>query len=151
VDYDEEKIATANHCFSRNGNINFIYGDILDFQFEKYGGIIISDVLHYLQPDEQKMIMKQCIQSLDNGGVLIIRDGDREMEEKHRGTKLTELFSTRILNFNKTKSAGLSFIAGSAIKNIAEEHNMDFTRVDETRFTSNIVFVLKKKTLVSEI
>jgi 2-polyprenyl-3-methyl-5-hydroxy-6-metoxy-1,4-benzoquinol methylase len=149
IDYDEEKIATANHCFSKNENISFYYKDVLDFSFEKYKGIVISDVLHYLQPAEQKLVLERCIDNLLPGGVLIIRDGDRDMEEKHKGTKLTELFSTKILNFNKTKPTGLSFISGKEISDIAKEHNMEFSRIDETKYTSNVIFVLKK--VVNEI
>lgn len=145
IDYDEEKVATANHCFSKNEKINFYYRDVLDFSFEKYNGIVISDVLHYLQPAEQKIILERCIQNLLPRGILVIRDGDRDMKEKHKGTELTELFSTRILNFNKTKSTGLSFISGKEISDAAKEHNMDFSRIDETKYTSNVIFVLKKK------
>lgn len=144
IDYDEDKIATANHCFSKNEKIRFYYKDVLDFSFEKYNGIVISDVLHYLQPDEQNLILQRCIQSLLPGGVLVIRDGDSDMKTKHKGTQLTELFSTRILNFNKTKSAGLSFISGKKIRDTAKEHGMHFSRIDETKYTSNVIFVLKK-------
>jgi len=144
VDYDEEKIATANHCFSRNENINFVYQDITKFEFEKYEGIVISDVLHYLQPAEQMMVLEKCIHHLQPGGVLVIRDGDKDIVKKHRGTKITEFFSTKLLHFNKTKAEGLSFISGTTIKNIAGEHKMDFSYIDNTKFTSNVIFALKK-------
>jgi uncharacterized protein len=36
VDYDEQKIATANHCFSKNENIHFICADILQYALEQY-------------------------------------------------------------------------------------------------------------------
>lgn len=144
VDYDEEKIATANHCFSKNENLHFIYQDITKIGFEQYEGIVISDVLHYLQPAEQRMILEKCIQHLQPGGVLVVRDGDKDIAKKHRGTKLTEFFSTKLLHFNKTKAEGLSFISGTTIKSIAEENNMQFSYIDNTRFTSNVIFVLKK-------
>ena len=146
LDYDEEKIKTAERCFSKNERINFIHADILDFAFERYTGIIISDVLHYLQPKEQKLVIDRCIESLEPGGTLVIRDGDKELEERHKGTRLTEFFSTRVFGFNKTSHQGLSFLSGSFLRDVAEEHGMEFSRLDSTKHTSNIIFVLKKKT-----
>ena len=35
-------------------------------------------------------------------GIIIIREGDKDLAERHKGTKLTEFFSTRIIGFNKT-------------------------------------------------
>ena len=49
-DYDEEKIAVAEHCFSRNTNIHFVAKDVNDLQISAAEAIILSDTLHYLQP-----------------------------------------------------------------------------------------------------
>ncbi|MBS1609572.1 MAG: 1-acyl-sn-glycerol-3-phosphate acyltransferase, partial [Bacteroidetes bacterium] len=144
VDYDEEKIATASNCFSKNENLNFEYRDILGFQFEKYDAIIISDVLHYLQPNEQKIVIEKCIDSLKENGLLVIRDGDKDLAERHKGTKLTEFFSTRLFSFNKTSKQGLSFLSGTFIQEMADKNKMELSRIDNTKRTSNIIFVLKK-------
>ncbi|MBC7904254.1 MAG: class I SAM-dependent methyltransferase, partial [Gemmatimonadaceae bacterium] len=144
VDYDEQKIATANHSFSKNEHIRFIHSDLLSFDFETYDCIIMSDVLHYLQEDEQKKVVEKCIDSLHTGGILIIRDGNKDLEKRHKGTKLTELFSTRIFAFNKTSGKGLNFISASLIKGIASEKNVECVEMDNTKFTSNVVFIIKK-------
>ncbi|MBI3883410.1 MAG: 1-acyl-sn-glycerol-3-phosphate acyltransferase, partial [Sphingobacteriales bacterium] len=68
IDYDEEKIATANHCFSKDAAINFFYADVLEFEFETYDAIIICDMLHYLQPAQQKLVIEKCIRHLNTGG-----------------------------------------------------------------------------------
>ena len=46
IDYDEEKIDTANHCFSKTDSINFVHSDVMGFSFEKYDAIILADMLH---------------------------------------------------------------------------------------------------------
>lgn len=145
IDYDEEKIETANHCFSKNENINFIYTDVLKFEFENYDAIILSDMLHYLQPNEQKLIIERCIQHLSENGIIIIRDGNKDLEERHKGTKLTEYFSTKLIGFNKTSGKGLSFLSGKTIHEIATLHNMCCEEIDNTKRTSNVVFVLRKR------
>ncbi|MFT3750866.1 MAG: 1-acyl-sn-glycerol-3-phosphate acyltransferase [Agriterribacter sp.] len=145
VDYDEEKITVAQHCFSKDENIHFEYADVTKFVFEKYDGIIAADMLHYLQPEQQKQIIEKCIQALNPGGVLIIRDGDKDRAEKHKGTKLTEFFSTKLLQFNKTTDKGLSFLSGSMIYEIAAANGMHCREIDETKYTSNIIFVISNK------
>ena len=63
IDYDEEKIKTANHCFGKDENINFKFADVLNFPFEEYDGIIMADMLHYLQPVQQREVIEKCIRS----------------------------------------------------------------------------------------
>jgi len=143
IDYDEEKIETARHCFSRNESINFYYADITSFPFEKYDAIILADMLHYLQPAQQRIVIETCIQNLNPGGMIVIRDGNKDLAEKHKGTRLTEFFSTKFIGFNKTTSGGLSFLSGSLIKEIAASCNMSCVEINETKYTSNMIFVVK--------
>ncbi|MCH5600074.1 methyltransferase domain-containing protein [Niabella ginsengisoli] len=143
VDYDEEKIATAQHCFSKTDQLNFIHGDISKFPINRYDGIIISDVLHYLEPSAQKNVIENAIESLLPQGILIIRDGDADLKEKHKGTKLTELFSTKILSFNKTENE-LHFLSGKMIEDIASRKDLHLQRIDDTKYTSNVVWVMRK-------
>lgn len=143
IDYDEEKIETANHCFSKKDRINFVHSDVMGFVFEKYDAIILADMLHYLQPEEQKQLVEKCISNLNPGGMVVIRDGDKDKEEHHKRTKLTEFFSTRVLNFNKTKETGLSFLSGKMIRSIAAERKMSYKEMADSRLTSNTIFILK--------
>ncbi len=143
IDYDEDKIETANHCFSKNDKINFIAADVLEFRFEKYDAIILSDVLHYLKPEEQKLVMEKCFAHLNTDGVIVLRDGNADLKERHKGTRLTEFFSTKFFGFNKTTATGLSFLSGSSIKELAAMHNMKCKEIDQTKYTSNIIFVIK--------
>ncbi len=143
VDYDEDKINTAQHCFGRTEYVRFYQSDIEKFDFLQYNGIIISDVLHYLNPGLQKQVIQKAIERLLPGGVLIIRDGDADLKEKHEGTKLTELFSTKILSFNKTENE-LHFLSGKTIEAIAKEKEVSLQRIDHTKYTSNIVWVIRK-------
>lgn len=143
IDYDENKIDTANHCFNKNEMVNFVCADATGFTFEKYDGIVLSDTLHYLQPIQQKELIEKCIEYLNPGGKIIIREGNRELAERHKGTRLTEFFSTKFFGFNKTTEHGLSFVSGASIRKIAEEKNMTCSEIDNARYTSNMIFVVK--------
>jgi 2-polyprenyl-3-methyl-5-hydroxy-6-metoxy-1,4-benzoquinol methylase len=144
VDYDEDKITTANHCYLKNDKVNFEYADVVSYTFEQHDAFIISDVLHYLQPQEQEQLLQRCLQQLAPGGVIIVRDGDADMSKRHEGTRLTEFFSTRLLGFNKTKQQ-LSFFSGQHLKQLIEKMGASLEQIDNTKFTSNVIFVIKQK------
>jgi uncharacterized protein len=141
-DFDEEKIEVAEHCFSRNDRIRFIHAEACAAQFEPADGIILSDVLHYLEPEKQSLLIQQCIDRLRPGGVLLIRDGDKDLGQQHRWTRLTEFFSTRFSGFNKTGGKGLFYFSGSSVRQIAARNKMDCRIVGQSKYTSNLIFVL---------
>jgi 1-acyl-sn-glycerol-3-phosphate acyltransferase len=144
IDYDEDKIETAQHVFLRDEYIRFEQGDLTEVSLEQCDGIIISDVLHYLLPEQQEALLEKCYEALNAGGVLVIRDGVSELKERIKGTKLTEVFSTRVFKFNKTQNK-LHFISRAFIEAFAKNHDMEIQVLDNTKFTANLIFVLKKK------
>ncbi len=83
--------------------------------------IILSDVLHYLQPDQQEILLLKCMDALQGDGILLIRDGNCDLKKRHKRTRLTEVFSTRILSFNKTAGLPLHFISGIIIQEMASQ------------------------------
>jgi O-methyltransferase involved in polyketide biosynthesis len=109
-----------------------------------HDAIIISDVLHYLQPDEQEELIAKCIHNLNENGILIVRDGDADLGKRHKGTVLSEYFSTKAFKFNKTSDKPLSFFSSTRLREIAARNNASVEQIDNTRFTSNIIFVLRK-------
>lgn len=143
VDYDEEKIETANHCYSKTDDINFIAADVTSFPLKEYDIIIIADVLHYLNPQAQEALIVKCMKALSPGGKLIIREGNADLKERHKGTILTELFSVKLLKFNKSVN-DLHFISGEKIAQIAEKEGFSVLLVDDTKYTSNVIFVIQK-------
>lgn len=143
IDYDENKIETAQGNFMCDDDVEFKQGDLTQVQLENCNGIIISDVLHYLLPEQQNVLLEKCAAAIEPGGMLIIRDGVAELQDRIKGTKLTELFSTRILKFNKTQN-GLHYISKTTIENFAARHGMTAQMLDNAKYTANLIFVLKK-------
>ncbi|MEZ5016314.1 MAG: 1-acyl-sn-glycerol-3-phosphate acyltransferase [Flavipsychrobacter sp.] len=143
VDYDDQKIEVAQGNYLRNDAVNFKQGDITQFNLEPCDGIIISDVLHYLLPEQQTAVLGNCLAVLNDGGQLIIRDGVSELKERIKGTKLTEVFSTKIFKFNKTQN-NLHFLSQAMIEDFAQKHNLQLEILDNSQFTANLIFVLKK-------
>jgi 1-acyl-sn-glycerol-3-phosphate acyltransferase len=145
IDYDLEKIETANNAPSKHERINFIHGDVLEMEIQQSKAFILADVLHYFPEEEQEKLLAKCVERLEEGGVIIIRDADRQMEKKHLGTRISEFFSTRI-GFNQTRGEDkkLYFTSREKLLKILEKHGLEIEIVDETKMTSNLVFIAKK-------
>jgi len=143
VDYDEQKIATANNGYLKSERLQFFCGDVTTFPVEGYDVIIISDVLHYLSVEAQDALLVKCFRALNPGGMMILRDGNADLQERHKGTKLTEFFSIKVLGFNKSQNE-LNFISGKKIRHLAGEYGMKVEEVDDTKYTSNVIFVIRK-------
>lgn len=142
VDYDDEKIAIANACIDKTNNLKFDVGDVTNYHFPMADGMIISDVLHYLQEEQQIQVIKNCAEKLNKGGVLIIRDADKDKTTRQKGTWYTEFMSTKVLGFNKTKADGLHFVSGELIKNTLHSFpNLKVEVLDNTKLTSNVIYI----------
>jgi 1-acyl-sn-glycerol-3-phosphate acyltransferase len=143
VDYDEEKIATALHGYLKSARLQFYQADILQFALDTYTGIVLSDTLHYLEPSEQEYLLNRCCSALLPGGILIIRNGNSDMKERHKITKLTEFFSIKVLKFNKSNHS-LNFLSGKRISQLVAFHGLTLEIEDNSRLTSNILMIFRK-------
>jgi 1-acyl-sn-glycerol-3-phosphate acyltransferase len=143
IDYDGEKIEVANNCFSRTGKINFIAANAVTCQLAESDVFVLNDMLHYLPFDMQEKLVENCMKAINPNGMIIIRDGDSAKKEKHGVTKLTEIFSTKILRFNKTEGK-LFFTSFEKIKSIADKNGFCVETLENDRFTSNTIFVLRR-------
>ena len=146
VDYDSEKIRVAANCITKNANINFFCEDITHYELGRKDAILLSDVLHYLPQASQEDLLIRCMESLNPGGMMLIRDADTDQEHRHRKTKITEYFSTKILGFNKTisESKSLFFTSFLHISRIVKEKGLTIEVISEARHTSNLLMVIRK-------
>lgn len=144
IDYDAEKIEVAKNCPAMNRRIEFIAGDALTMELPKSRAFVMADVLHYFPESEQERLIIRCIENLEDGGLLIIRDGDRKMGKKHIGTRLSEFFSIN-LGFNKTWGSAkqLYFTSREKIVEVLMRNGMAVEVIDETKVTSNIVIIAR--------
>ena len=143
VDYDEDKIAIASNSPTKPSNVNYVCSDVLDYPLVPTDTFLLYDVLHYLPQEDQLALLKKCIENLNAGGSVLIRDANADLASRHRGTKLTEFFSTKF-GYNKARHGGMHFISGNLIKEVALAHNMQMEIIDQTKLTSNIFYHLKK-------
>ncbi|MES2590675.1 MAG: 1-acyl-sn-glycerol-3-phosphate acyltransferase [Bacteroidota bacterium] len=145
IDYDEEKIDIAANCISKTEKVNFVCADVTQYDYEHSDAFVISDVLHYLNEEQQVQVISRCADKLNENGVMIIRDADADKKQRHLGTRYTEFFSTNS-GFNKTKADGLHFTSASLIKKTLDTFPfLKYEIVDNTKLTSNIIFIIRHK------
>jgi SAM-dependent methyltransferase len=107
VDYDADKIRTAQRTVGENERIRFELADILEMDYPACDAILLLDVLHYWRPEKQQAILKKARAALPPGGKLVLREAAKAAGQAHRHTKVWEIYTT-LLGLNLTRE-GLYF------------------------------------------
>jgi len=149
LDYDEEKIAVAQHVIRYADNApQFFYGDVAEFKLSQCSAIILADVLHYLDKKRQQVVLDNCLNVLEPNGVLLLRDGDMDQDMDHQRTKWTEIFSTKIFGFNKTNIQQLEFVSLKEIRAYIQSLQLyEVETIEKSAITSNTVLKITKHPL----
>jgi len=142
IDYDEEKISIAQHSYNKTENLNFVHQDTMEADLGSQDVIFLNDILHYLGREKQLILLERCAAALRSDGILFIRDGITDHQEKHEKTKTTEALSTGLFSFNR-KAEAFHFFSSDDIRNFARENQMHFEMQEHSSNTSNVLFVLR--------
>jgi 1-acyl-sn-glycerol-3-phosphate acyltransferase len=143
LDYDDDKITVARNCPHMNARLQFEVADVTKYEIPKADGLIISDVLHYLEPEQQVEVVEKLARAVNPNGVLVIRDADADLKHRQKGTWYTEFISTNV-GFNRTSKTGLHFVSGKLIKDtLAKFPQLKVEVIDNTKLTSNIIYVAR--------
>ena len=145
IDYDEEKINIAQNSWllKRLPNLSFASGDASSATLTESNAFVISDMLHYLDENAQEALIRNCASKLLPGGIILIRDSNSENAEGQKVTALSEVFSTKILKFNKTKG-NLHFLSESRMSELAARAGLSISTRANDSVTSNTFYTLKK-------
>ena len=143
IDYDEDKIALAQHGWLRNEHLQFRHGNALEYPLPESDVFILNDMLHYMSYEHQRTLLLKCADRLRSQGMIIIRDGNSANTSKHRLTRFTELLSTRIFNFNRT-AGELYFTTETQLREIAVTCGMNVEIIPNDKYTSNTIYIFRK-------
>lgn len=143
IDYDEDKIALAQHGWLRNEHLQFRHGNALEYPLPESDVFILNDMLHYMSYEHQQTLLLKCADRLRSQGMIIIRDGNSANTSKHRLTRFTELLSTRIFNFNRT-TGELHFTTETQLREIAVTCGMNVEIIPNDKYTSNTIYIFRK-------
>lgn len=144
IDYDDEKITVAQHCWLNKclGGLSFRCEDASQAELPESDAFIISDMMHYLSAEKQLELIQRCAAKLKIGGLILVRDSDYENAEGQKITALSEVFSTKILRFNRTEGE-LSYISQSRMEEITRETGLSMKVKANDEITSNTFYILR--------
>ncbi|MFO1487274.1 MAG: 1-acyl-sn-glycerol-3-phosphate acyltransferase [Verrucomicrobiota bacterium] len=94
LDYDDDKIRTAQQTALGNDRIQFQAADVAACDYPACDAVLLLDVLHYCHPDKQQLILNKARRALRPGGRLILRDGASESSSAHRRIQFGEKIAT---------------------------------------------------------
>ena len=144
IDFDNQKIEIASHCYSRTNNITFLHGDIQEIPIGEQDAIILGDVLHYLTYDAQEILVRKCIAALRKDGILIIRDGDNRIKGGHRWTRWSEKWSFG-MGFNRSADGKIYFFDFNKLEEMVRElGGTSISCIRESSVTSNALVIIRK-------
>lgn len=144
LDYDGDKIGIARHSYLASGSVRFEAANVLECDISAADAYFIYDMLHYLEPDDQRRVISRCARVMNDGGFIFVRDGDSSAsEQRHRRTENTEKWSVGILHFNRSE-AGIHFVSASFMRSVAQDNGL-VLEVVPGKSTSNTIYIFRKK------
>ena len=84
IDLVERDVRRAR--VAADGRAQFITGDIRDTDFGRADAVVILDVLHYIDFDEQDAVLQRVRAALHEGGALLLRVANRSSDWRYRYT-----------------------------------------------------------------
>jgi trans-aconitate methyltransferase len=141
VDYDADKIATAQNIYICNEKTEFVCADITCFEFPQADCFVLSDVLHYVAFEQTEKIMTQLSAKLNAGGVIIVRDADTK---EHIFNKTAEYFSTQVFRFNKAQQY-LSFFSSETLCSVMRDLGFSVEKIHDRKKTINTLLIFRKR------
>ena len=143
IDYDTDKIDVAGHGFLANDSVRFIASDALSVELPASDVFILNDILHYMSYDKQEQLLRNCFSKMNEKGMVIVRDGDKNDVRRQKVTGFTEVLSTKIFRFNLTEES-LTFTSKEQLLAIGESCGMSAESLQNDKYTSNTILIFRR-------
>jgi SAM-dependent methyltransferase len=115
IDHDQARVRLAERAAARSGipsKPRFEAGDLekalATFASESLSGIAMIDILHYLAPEAQQVLLREAARVLEPGGILALREVDPQGGPAAIWNRLYENVATRI-GFTQSARTHLTF------------------------------------------
>jgi 2-polyprenyl-3-methyl-5-hydroxy-6-metoxy-1,4-benzoquinol methylase len=145
IDWDIRKITQGNLATKDlKLNLNYKNGNVFNYDiWKKYDCIVLIDILHYNNQDEQDKLLKKAIHLLNPGGILILRDMDKNQKLKNWVTSAQEKIC---LFVGRTKGKKIySRNSEDFVKIFSENNTIIKYKKAQGPLFSNLLFVCEKK------
>jgi len=97
IDLNRARVEVAKRSSKRHSEVSFQLGDIQDFQGIPFDAVVMTDVLHHIDDDDVRVLLRIIHSCLSDHGTLVVLDVDRSPLRKFYATYLID----RLLNLTR--------------------------------------------------
>jgi len=107
MDLDIKRVQKSNQ-----DNLKFMHGNVLNYNTKTASGVVISDVLHHMNFQKQDQLLKNISINFKKGGVLVVKEVDREELVRSRLTRFWDFifYPMEKIYFSKSKDLLIKLI-----------------------------------------
>jgi len=98
IDLNEARIEVAKRSSKGHPEVSFQLGDVRDFQGIPFDAVVMTDVLHHIDEDNVRVLLRIIRSCLSDHGTLVVLDVDRSPRRKFYTTYLID----RLLNLTRS-------------------------------------------------
>jgi len=98
IDLNEARIEVAKRSSKGHPEVSFQLGDVRDFQGIPFDAVVMTDVLHHIDEDNVRVLLRIIRSCLSDHGTLVVLDVDRSPFRKFYTTYLID----RLLNLTRS-------------------------------------------------
>ena len=97
IDLNRARIEVAKRTSKGHPEVSFQLGDVRDFQGIPFDAVVMTDVLHHIDDDDVRVLLRIIHSCLSDQGALVVLDVDRSPLHKFYATYLID----RLLNLTR--------------------------------------------------
>ena len=151
IDHDQARVRLAERAAARSGSPSkpkFEVGDLekalATFASGSLSGIAMIDILHYLAPEAQQVLLRQAARALEPGGILAVREVNPQGGPVAIWNRFYENVSTRI-GFTQSARTHLTFRSVSGWTEILETAGLNVhSEPCGSALFSDVLFVARR-------
>lgn len=151
IDHDQARVRLAEGALARHHGFpkpRFEVGDLektlATFAPGSLAGIAMIDILHYLSPDGQAVLLHEAARALEPGGILAVREVDPDGGVAATWNRFYENVATRI-GFTQSARAHLEFRSVAGWTSMLEAVGLDVrSEPCGSALFSDVLFVARR-------
>lgn len=140
IDLNEERIGVAKRSAEGHSEISFQLGDVRDFQGIPFDAVVMTDVLHHIDDEKVRVLLRIIRACLSDRGILVVLDVDRSPLRKFFITYLID----RLLNLTRS----LHYRSKALLETLLSRSGFqvqEVIRADMGLPLSDVIYLCRKK------
>ena len=140
IDLNSERIEVAKRSAKGHPEVSFRLGDIRDFQGIPFDAVVMTDVLHHIDEDKVRVLLRIIHSCLSDNGILVVLDVDRSPLRKFYTTYLID----RLLNLTRS----LHYRSGGLLELLLRRSGFriqEVVRADRDLPLSDVIYLCRKE------